>query len=337
MESLYLVGVGVIAVLAFIFCIVLFNFFGLWLRARIANAPVSLGKMVGMRLRKVPVGLIVDNRITAVKAGIEVASDPLEAHYLAGGDVSQVILALIAADKAGISLDMNRACAIDLATKGTGKTVLEAVRTSINPKVIDVPNPTMGRTTIDGVAKDGIGAKVKARVTVRSHLDRFVGGATEETIIARVGEGIVTSIGSAETYKDVLENPDRISKLVLSKGLDSGTAFEILSIDIADVDIGDNIGAKLQAEQADADKRVAQAKAEVRRAAAVAAEQEMRARTQEVRAKGGEGGGGRGSVQRGGGRVFARVTSESWITATEEHRGGYAYADGDRRTGTGAR
>ena len=285
MESLTLVGFAVLAVIAFVLSIVFFKFFTTWLRARVANAPVSIGKMVGMSLRKVPVGLIVDNRITAVKAGIDIASDPLEAHYLAGGDVSQVILALIAADKAGISLDFNRACAIDLATKGTGKTVLEAVRTSINPKVIDVPNPSMGRQTIDGVAKDGIGAKVKARVTVRSHLDRFVGGATEETIIARVGEGIVTSIGSANTYKEVLENPDRISKLVLQKGLDSGTAFEILSIDIADVDIGDNIGAKLQAEQADADKRVAQAKAEVRRAAAVAVEQEMRAKTQEMRAK----------------------------------------------------
>ena len=285
MESLYLLGVAVLGIIALVLAVVLFNFFGLWLRARIANAPVGIGKMVGMRLRKVPVGLIVDNRITASKAGIEVPSDPLEAHYLAGGDVTHVILALIAADKAGISLDFNRACAIDLATKGTGKTVLEAVRTSINPKIIDVPSTAMGRNTIDGVAKDGIGVKVKARVTVRSHLDRFVGGATEETIIARVGEGIVTSIGSADTYKDVLENPDRISKLVLQKGLDSGTAFEILSIDIADVDIGDNIGAKLQTEQADADKRVAQAKAEVRRAAAVAVEQEMRAKTQEMRAK----------------------------------------------------
>src|SRR5437763_15477369 len=167
MESLYLVGLAVLAVIAFVLAIVLFNFFGLWLRGRIANAPVSLGKMVGMRLRKVPVGMIGDNRITAVKAGIENPSDPLEAHYLAGGDVNQVILALIAADKAGISLDFNCACAIVLATKGTGKTVLEAVRTSINPKVIDVPNPAMGRVTIDGVAKDGIGAKVKARVTVR--------------------------------------------------------------------------------------------------------------------------------------------------------------------------
>lgn len=285
MEMIYFIGVAVVMVIALILAIVLFNFFGLWLRARIANAPVGIGKMVGMRLRKVPVGLIVDNRITAVKAGIDVPSDPLEAHYLAGGDVNHVILALIAADKSGISLDFNRACAIDLATKGTGKTVLEAVRTSINPKIIDVPSAAMGRNTIDGVAKDGIGVKVKARVTVRSHLDRFVGGATEETIIARVGEGIVTSIGSADTYKEVLENPDRISKLVLQKGLDSGTAFEILSIDIADVDIGDNIGAKLQAEQADADKRVAQATAEVRRAAAVAVEQEMRARTQEMRAK----------------------------------------------------
>src|SRR3954471_13159365 len=285
MDSLYLVGVGVIALIGFIFCLVVFRFFNFWLRARLANAPVGLFKMFGMSLRKVPGGMVVDNRITGVKAGIDIPSDPLEAHYLAGGDVNQVILALIAADKAGITLDFNRACAIDLATKGTGKTVLEAVRTSINPKVIDAPNPTAGRSTIDGVAQDGIGVKVKARVTVRSHLDRFVGGATEETIIARVGEGIVSAIGSAHSYKEVLENPDRISKTVLAKGLDSNTAFEILSIDIADVDVGDNIGAKLQTEQAEADKRVAQAKAEVRRAAAVAVEQEMRAKTQEMRAK----------------------------------------------------
>src|SRR5215813_12849613 len=277
MEPFVLIGFAIVAVVAFIIVVILINFFGLWLRARIANAPVSIGKMIGMRLRRVPVGMIVDNRITAVKAGIEIPSDPLEAHYLAGGDVNQVILALIAADKAGIALDFNRACAIDLATKGTGKTVLEAVRTSINPKIIDVPSTAMNRATIDGVAKDGIGVKVKARVTVRSHLDRFVGGATEETIIARVGEGIVTSIGSAETYKDVLENPDRISKTVLGKGLDAGTAFEILSIDIADVDVGENVGAKLQADQAEADKRVAQAEAEKRRALAVAQEQEFKA------------------------------------------------------------
>src|SRR5580765_7355499 len=285
MQQIIFIGSLVGLLVVFVLAIVLFRFFGLWLRAWIANAPVGMGKMIGMSLRKVPVGLIVDNRITAVKAGIDIASDPLEAHYLAGGDVSQVILALIAADKAGIGLDFNRACAIDLATKGTGKTVLEAVRTSINPKVIDVPNPSMGRVTIDGVAKDGIGAKVKARVTVRSHLDRFVGGATEETIIARVGEGIVSAIGSADSYKDVLENPDRISKAVLAKGLDSNTAFEILSIDIADVDVGDNIGAKLQSEQANADKLIAKAHAEVRRAAAVATEQEMVARVSEMRAR----------------------------------------------------
>jgi len=224
-------------------------------------------------------------RITAVKAGINLDTDPLEAHYLAGGNVSHVVLALIAADKAALQLDFNRACAIDLAIKGTSKTVLEAVRTSINPKVIDCPNPATGKVTIDAVARDGIGVKVRARVTVRSNLNRFVGGATEDTIIARVGEGIITSIGSAVSYKDVLENPDRISKTVLAKGLDTGTAFEILSVDIADVDIGDNIGAKLQAEQAEADKVVAQAKAEMRRAAAVATEQEMKARTQEMQAK----------------------------------------------------
>ena len=277
---LIIIGLAVVVI-----AIILFNFLGIWVRAWIAGAYVGLSTMIAMRLRGVPVGLIVDSRITAVKAGLEVETDPLEAHYLAGGNVNQLILALIAAHKAGIALDFDRACAIDLATKGTGKTVLEAVRTSINPKVIDVPHAGSGKATIDGVAKDGIGVKAKARVTVRSNLDRFVGGATEETIIARVGEGIVSSIGSADSYKVVLENPDRISKTVLAKGLDSGTAFDILSIDIADVDIGENIGAKLQAEQADADKRVAQAKAEVRRAAAVAVEQEMRAKVQEMRAK----------------------------------------------------
>lgn len=278
-----ILGIG--AVLALVLIIILINFFGVWLRAKIADAPVSFAKLIGMRLRRVPVGLVVDSRITAVKAGLAMETDDLEAHYLSGGNITNVVLALIAADKAGITLDYNRACAIDLAVKGTSRTVLEAVRTSINPKVIDCPNPNSGRSTIDAVARDGIGVKVRARVTVRSNLDRFVGGAMEETIIARVGEGIVTSIGSAVSYKDVLENPDRISKTVLEKGLDSGTAFDILSVDIADVDIGDNIGAKLQAEQAEADKVVAQAKAEMRRAAAVASEQEMKARTQEMRAK----------------------------------------------------
>ncbi len=278
-------GLALLGIFAIAIFIILFNFLGLWLRAAIAGAPVGILNMVAMRLRRVPVNLIVDQRITSVKAGLKLSTNELEAHYLAGGNVEQVVLALIAADKAGIALDFNRACAIDLATKGTGKTVLEAVKTSINPKVIDCPAPASGKTTIDAVAKDGIGVRARARVTVRSNLERFVGGATEETIIARVGEGIVTSIGSAETYKEVLENPDRISKHVLQRGLDSGTAFEILSIDIADVDIGENIGAKLQAEQAEADKVVAQARAEVRRAAAVASEQEMLARVQEMQAK----------------------------------------------------
>lgn len=277
--------IGLIAVVGLISAIVIFNFFGLWLRARISGAPVGMGTLIAMKLRGVPVAQVIDARITAVKAGLPIDTDPLEAHYLAGGNVNSVILALIAAEKSGILLTFDHARAIDLATKGTGKTVLDAVKTSINPRVIDCPNPATGKSTIDGVAKDGIGVKAKARVTVRTNLAQFVGGATEETIIARVGEGIVSAIGSADSYKLVLENPDRISKAVLAKGLDSGTAFEILSIDIADVDIGENIGAKLQAEQADADKRVAQAKAEVRRAAAVAVEQEMRARTQEMRAK----------------------------------------------------
>jgi uncharacterized protein YqfA (UPF0365 family) len=276
---------GIVLLAFLVMAFILLNFFGTWLRAKLADAPVSFTKLIGMRLRRVPMGLIVDSRITAVKAGITIDTDPLEAHYLAGGNVSHVVLALIAADKAALQLDFNRACAIDLAIKGTSKTVLEAVRTSINPKVIDCPNPATGKVTIDAVARDGIGVKVRARVTVRSNLNRFVGGATEDTIIARVGEGIITSIGSAVSYKDVLENPDRISKTVLAKGLDTGTAFEILSVDIADVDIGDNIGAKLQAEQAEADKVVAQAKAEMRRAAAVATEQEMKARTQEMQAK----------------------------------------------------
>ncbi|BDS08048.1 UPF0365 protein [Oceaniferula spumae] len=265
--------------------LVLLKFFKTWLRAKLSQAPVSMGSLIGMWLRKVPFGMIVDSRITSVKAGLEFSTEMLEAHYLSGGDVAHVVLAMIAADKAGITLSFNRACAIDLATKDTGKTVLEAVRTSINPKVIDVPAASSGTNKITAVAKDGIAVNARARVTVRTNLDRFVGGATEETIIARVGEGIVTSVGSAASYKHVLENPDNISKLVLMKGVDASTAFEILSIDIADVDVADNIGARLQAEQAEADKQVAQAKAEMRRAAAVAVEQEMSAKTQEMRAK----------------------------------------------------
>ncbi|MGA0846703.1 MAG: flotillin-like protein FloA, partial [Luteolibacter sp.] len=246
---------------------------------------VGFTDLVAMRLRQVPYGMVVDARITAKKAGVNIPIDEIEAHFLAGGNVIPTVQALIAAQKAGITMDWNRACAIDLATKGSGKSVVEAVRTSVDPKVIDCPNPASGRSTIDGVAKDGIQVKVRARVTVRTNLDRFVGGAKEDTIIARVGEGIVTTIGSAETYKVVLESPDSISKVVLQRGLDVGTAFEILSIDIADVDVGENVGAKLQEAQAEANKNMAQAQAEIRRAAAVALEQEMVARVAEMRAK----------------------------------------------------
>jgi uncharacterized protein YqfA (UPF0365 family) len=260
------------------------SFGAIWLRAMASGAPVGLVELVALRLRGIPVGYIVDNRITAVKSGLPLTIDDLSTHYLAGGNVDMIVQALIAAQRAGIHLDFNRACAIDLATKGTGKNVVDAVKTSVNPRVIDCPNAVAGKTTIDAVAKDGIVIKARARVTVRTNLDRFVGGATEETIIARVGEGIVSTIGSVETYKQVLENPDRISKTVLDKGLDANTAFEILSIDIADVDIGENVGAKLQAEQAEANKLKAQAEAEVRRANAVALEQEMVARVAEMRA-----------------------------------------------------
>ncbi|MGB0291119.1 MAG: flotillin-like protein FloA [Luteolibacter sp.] len=264
---------------------VIISFFSVWLRAWLAGAYVGFTELIAMRLRQVPYGMVVDARITATKAGIKLPIDDIEAHFLAGGNVIPTVQALIAAQKAGIVLDWNRACAIDLATKGSGKSVVEAVRTSVDPKVIDCPNPASGRGTIDGVSKDGIQVKVRARVTVRTNLDRFVGGAKEDTIIARVGEGIVTTIGSADTYKVVLESPDTISKVVLERGLDVGTAFEILSIDIADVDVGENVGAQLQEAQAEADKNVAQAKAEIRRAAAVALEQEMVARVSEMKAK----------------------------------------------------
>ena len=279
---------GAAAILGLILLIGVFitiTFFSIWLRALLSGAAVGFPTLVAMRLRGVPASLIVDARITSVKAGIEISANDLEAHYLAEGNVIQTVQALIAAGKANITLDWQRACAIDLATKGTGKSVLEAVRTSINPKVIECPASGSGRATIDGVAKDGIQVKARARVTVRSNLDNYVGSALEETIIARVGEGIVTTIGSADSYKTVLESPDSISKVVLGRGLDVGTAFEILSIDIADVDVGENIGAKLQESQAEADKNVAQAKAEMRRAAAVALEQEMKAKVEEMNAK----------------------------------------------------
>jgi uncharacterized protein YqfA (UPF0365 family) len=277
---------SVVAFVALLIVVGIFlSFFAVWLRAWLAGAYVNPLNLVAMKLRRVPYGTIVDVRVTAKKAGIEIPIDDIEAHFLAGGNVVLTVQALIAAQKAGIALNWQRACAIDLATKGSGKSVIEAVRTSVDPKVIDCPNPESGRTTIDGVARDGIQVKVKARVTVRTHLDRFVGGAKEETIIARVGEGIVTTIGSSDSYKHVLESPDSISKTVLARGLDVGSAFEILSIDIADVDVGENIGAKLQEAQAEANKNMAQAQAEIRRAAAVALEQEMKARVQEMQAK----------------------------------------------------
>jgi len=268
-------------VLALIFLIILIKFFGLWLRALVSGASVGLGRLVGMWIRKVNAKIIVDSRIVLVKGGLPIHTDLLETHFLTGGDVVRVSRALVAAAKAKIELPFERASAIDLA----GRDVLDAVKTSVNPKVIDCPNPETGKLTIDAVAKDGIQLKAKARVTVRVNIDALIGGASEETIIARVGEGIVTTIGSADTYKDVLENPDNISKRVLEKGLDAGTAFEILSIDIADVDVGSNVGAKLQADQAEADTRRFQAEAEQRRAAARAREQEMVAQVQENRAK----------------------------------------------------
>jgi uncharacterized protein YqfA (UPF0365 family) len=280
---LFLLAVGLVVVLAL--AIIVFNFFNVWIRAFFSGARVMFHELIALRLRNVPVGMIVDNRITAVKSGLDISIDDLSTHHLAGGNVEMVVLALIASRKAGIRLDFDRACAIDLAVKGTSRTVLEAVKTSVNPKVIDCPNPSSGKSVIDAVAKDGIVIRARARVTVRTNLDGFVGGAMEETIIARVGEGIVSTIGSADSYKEVLENPDRISKTVLGKALDSNTAFEILSIDIADLDVGENVGAKLQAEQAEANKLIAQAQAEVRRAAAVALEQEMMARVQEMRAR----------------------------------------------------
>jgi uncharacterized protein YqfA (UPF0365 family) len=248
----------------------LMQFLGLWFRAYASGSHISLVDLVGMRVRKVNAAAIVNARIQASRAGINVSSRDMESHVLAGGDVQRVINAMIAANKAQIELPWQTATAIDLA----GRDILDAVQTSVNPKVIDVPNTTLGRTTIDGVAKDGIQLKVRARVTVRTNIKSLVGGATEETVIARVGEGIVNAIGSAQDYKHVLENPDSISKAVLSKGLDANTAFEILSIDIADIDVGENLGAKLAADRAESDKRRFQAEAEQRRAMAIAQEQE---------------------------------------------------------------
>ena len=273
-----LLGIGGLVGLFLLF--VVLGVLKLYVQALFSDAKVPMLDLIMMRLRKVPPEVIVLNRISAKKAGLDIPVDLMEAHYLARGNVSRVVAAMIAADKAEIELPWNRATAIDLA----GRDILDAVQTSVNPKVIDCPSPQSGKTTIDAVAKDGIQLRAKARVTVRTAISRLVGGATEETIIARVGEGIISTIGSAEDHKSVLENPDRISKTVLSKGLDSGSAFEILSIDIADIDVGENIGAQLQAAQAEADTKRFQAQAEQRRALAVAQEAEHQAEGQKNRA-----------------------------------------------------
>jgi uncharacterized protein YqfA (UPF0365 family) len=277
---------AVLALLALVFVFIFLYFLKVWVRALMSGARVSLFNLVGMKLRKVPPTLIVDARIRAVKAGLHIDTDAMEAHYLAGGNIINVVQALIAADKANIELSFQQAAAIDLA----GRDVYDAVRTSVNPKVIDCPDPTKGTQMLDAVAKDGIRLLVKARVTVRANIKRLVGGATEDTIIARVGQGIVSAIGSSPTYKDVLENPDHISRKVLDSGLDAQTAFEIVSIDIGDVSVAGcaeiaNVGAKLETERAEADKIMRQAEAEGRRAMAIAAEQEMSARVQEMQAK----------------------------------------------------
>jgi uncharacterized protein YqfA (UPF0365 family) len=273
---LLLGGVFLLVIAGFVW-----KFGSLWIQAQLSGAPIGPFNLVGMSLRRVNPAMITLARIMSKKAGLDISSDRLEAHALAGGNVIPVVQALIAANKAGIELSFDRACAIDLA----GRDIREAVHTSVNPKVIDCPNPAKGRNTVDGVAKNGIQLCVKARVTVRTNIDRLVGGATEETIIARVGEGIVTAIGSTETHHEVLESPVRISKTVLARGLDAQTAFEIISIDIADVDVGENIGAKLRADQAEADMRMARADAEKRAAMARAQEQEMSALVEENRAK----------------------------------------------------
>jgi uncharacterized protein YqfA (UPF0365 family) len=267
----WVIGGIIVAILVLAFAVLLLNFGRLWVTAVSARARVSMRELVGMWLRRVNSSVIVFTKIQAWKAGLtDITTTDLENHYLARGRVGNVIQALISAQRANIPLDYRIGCAIDLA----GRDIVDAVHTSVNPKVIDCPNPAAGRLTIDGVAKNGIQLKVKARVTVRTNIQRLVGGATEETVIARVGEGIVAAIGAAESHKEVLEQPDKISKTVLAKGLDAGTSFEILSIDICDIDVGDNIGARLQADQAEADKKRFQAEAEKRRAMAIAQEQE---------------------------------------------------------------
>jgi uncharacterized protein YqfA (UPF0365 family) len=279
-----LAGLGlVLGLFALTLLLLIFNYGQLWFQAYWSKAPVTFLELLGMSLRKVNARTIVQARIMATQAGIgrDVSARRLEAHYLAGGDVPRVIRALIAAHRADLDLDFDRACAIDLA----GRDVLDAVQTSVNPKVIDCPDSASGKSTLSAVARNGVELKIRARVTVRTNLQQLIGGATEETIIARVGEGIITSIGSSESHFEVMEHPDTISKAVLQRGLDAQTAFQIVSIDIADIEVGENIGARLQADQAEADTRVAQAKAEERRSFAIAREQEMKAATAENRTR----------------------------------------------------
>jgi uncharacterized protein YqfA (UPF0365 family) len=281
-QSLWmLIGLAILLLFGLFFVIIFFSFLRLWIQCFLTGAKIGIWDLVGMKLRNVDYGMIVRQKIALVQAGVRATTQELEAHYLSRGDVPRTAAAVIAAHKAGIDLPWNIAAAIDLA----GRNILDAVRTSVNPKVIDCPDPTKGRPTLDGVCKDGIQLKAKARVTVRTKLDRLVGGATEETIIARVGEGIVKAIGTAAHYKEVLSNPNMISQAVLKNSLDSQTAFEIVSIDVAEIDVGENVGAMLEANQAATNLRVAQADAEKRRAAAVATEQEMKALVEENRAK----------------------------------------------------
>lgn len=276
-----LVVIGVVVLLGLFMLVVFFSFIRLWIQAKLTGAKIGIFDLVGMKLRNVDYSMIVRQKIALVQAGVKLSTEDLESHFLARGNVPKTATAVIAAHKASMDLPWKTAAAIDLA----GRDVLDAVKTSVNPKVIDCPDPTKGRNFLDAVCRNGIQLKARARVTVRTKLERLVGGATEETIIARVGEGIVKAIGTANDHREVLSNPNMISETVLRNSLDSQTAFEIVSIDIADIEVGENIGAKLQAEQAAADLRVAQAEAEKRRAAAVAREQEMNAAVQENRAK----------------------------------------------------
>ena len=280
-KEIWLILGAILLLVGIFFLVIFFSFLRLWIQCFLTGAKISILDLIGMKLRNVDYSMIVRQKIALVQAGVRVSTQDMEAHYLARGNVPKTATAVIAAHKAGFDWDWRRAAAIDLA----GRDVLDAVKTSVNPKVIDCPDPAKGRPTLDGVCKNGIQLKARARVTVRTKLDRLVGGATEETIIARVGEGIVKAIGSAEHHSDVLANPNLISQAVLKNSLDSQTAFEIVSIDVAEIDVGANIGANLQADQAAADLRVAQAQAEKRRALAVAQEQEMKALVEENRAK----------------------------------------------------